>query len=273
MPGGGSCADSRRLWDGIMDGMQRIVEAEADSGNRRILGAPWVLWRFTADDDREGLIRGVHQDVVSRWLSSRSNLTVDEERMHLAVHEVGHAFAMHATGMAYGNIKVSLFQDSREGQTPFYQRALTERRDLPRTAREAAMMTLGGWVAATIWMRSTITAGGRLLSDDPLNLCDAQMTALDDHYQLMCFATEPLAVYLYGEVQPPKDWEHDVIAVDAVVQELGEMLTGRWPQVLELAQLVARDGHASMWTITQALGSPGWASAGDEVRGGVAETR
>ena len=270
-PGGGSCADIRRLRDGIMDGMQRIVEAEADSGNRRILGAPWELWRSTADDDRDGLIRGLHQDVVSRWLSTRSNLTDDEEQMHLAVHEVGHAFAMHATGMAYGNIVIPHPSEPRDGQTRFYQRAFAERRELPRTAREAAMLTLGGWVAATVWMRSTTTADGRLLSDDPLNICDAQMMALDDHYQLMCFVTDPLTVYLYGDVQPPKGWEHDVITVDTIAQELDGMLTSRWARVMDLTQSVQRDGHASMEAITQTLGTPGWAeatTAGDWVAGG-----
>ena len=65
--------------------------------------------------------------------------------MLLAVHEAGHTFAMHATGRKYGEITINpRSPESRDGRTGLKQLARAERRELPRTAREAATLAPGG---------------------------------------------------------------------------------------------------------------------------------
>ena len=65
--------------------------------------------------------------------------------MLLAVHEAGHTFAMHATGMEYGEITINpRSPESRDGQNRPEQPARAGRRELPRTAREAGTLAPGG---------------------------------------------------------------------------------------------------------------------------------
>ncbi|MEY9912824.1 hypothetical protein ABIA35_009091 [Catenulispora sp. MAP12-49] len=244
-----------RPTDVIMGGMA-YDKAVAESGNTRVLGAPWQCWK--SNGGSEALTRYLPEAVVSRYLDRGCGLTADQQRTHLAIHEAGHTFAMHAVGMAYGKIVINSSAELLEGRTDLHRLAHAEWRELPRTAREVALLALGGWVAAETWLELT-TVNGRRLREDPLNVCHAQITAADDHYDLMCFPTPRPTAYLYGNVQEPGDWEGDVIAIEAVRGNLIKMFLSRWPQLIELAEKASREGGATTDIIAKTLGDPGWA--------------
>lgn len=231
--------------------------AVAESGNARVLGVPWQRWE--PGGGSEILLRYMAADDVDQYMKKGCTLTDDEQQMLLSVHEVGHSFAMHAVGMDYGEIGINPESpESRDGRTDLQRFGRAEWRELPRTAREAAMLALGGWVATETWLDLTFVSA-RKLRDDKLNVCHAQIKAADDHYSLMCFPTPRLTAYLYGEVQPPEDWKGDVIVIETLARDMTAMFRSRWPRVTELAETVVRARGATVGTITEALGEPGWA--------------
>lgn len=231
--------------------------AVADSGNTRVLGAPWQRWKRAGGS--EVLFRYMDAATVERCLKGACTLRDDEQKTLLAVHEVGHMFAMHAMGLEYGGIVINPESPGpRDGRTDLQQFARAEWRELPRTAREAAMAALGGWVATETWLE-LVTVNGRKLREDKMNVCRAHLAAADDHYDLMCFPTPRPTAYLYGRVQPPDDWQGEVIVVERLVEELTEMLVFRWPRVIQLATAVLTMKGAEVKVITEALGDPGWA--------------
>jgi len=247
-----------RYTAGAIIGVVTFDVALADSGNTRILGAPWQPWR--PGGGSEILFRYMDAATVDQYRTGACTLTDEERQMLLAVHEVGHAFAMHAVGMDYGEIRINLeAPESRVGRTDLHRLARAERRELPRTAREAAMLALSGWVATETWLELTIV-NGRKLREDKLNVCHAQIAAADDHYNLMCFPTPRLTAYLYGAVQQPDDWQGEVIVVECLVQELTAMFVSRWERVIHLAKTTLTANGAAVEIITQVLGAPGWAS-------------
>jgi hypothetical protein len=231
--------------------------AVADSGNTRVLGPPWQRWE--PGGGSEVLFRYMDPATVEQYLQGACALTAGEQQVLLAVHEVGHAFAMHAAGLEYGEITFSPESpEPRDGRTDLQRLAGAEWRELPRTAREAAMLALGGWAATETWLE-LVTVNGRKLREDKLNVCHAQIAAADDHYDLMCSPTPRPTAYLYGRVQPPEDWQGEVIVVERLTQELTAMLVSRWPKVIQLANTVLTAEGATVEAITDTLGDPGWA--------------
>jgi hypothetical protein len=79
--------------------------AVADSGNIRVLGAPWQRWE--PGGGSEILFRYLDAATAGQYLKGACPLTAGEQQMLLAVHEVGHTFAMHATGLDYGETTIN----------------------------------------------------------------------------------------------------------------------------------------------------------------------
>ena len=75
----------------------------------------------------------------------------------------------------------------------------------------------------------------------------------------MRFPTPQPTAYLYGAVQPPQDWQGEVIVVERLRRELTAMFVSRWPKVIQLAGTVTMTWGASVEIITETLGDPGWA--------------
>jgi hypothetical protein len=229
--------------------------AVADSGSIRVPGAPWQ--RREPGGSSEVLFRYMDAATAGQHLKGACPLTAGEQQMLLAVHEAGHTFAMHATGLEYGEITINpRSPESRDGRTGLKQLARAERRELPRTAREAATLAPGGWVATETWLE-VATASRTKLREDKLNVCHAQIAAADDHYNLMCFPTPQLTAYLHGAVQPPDDWQSEVIVAERLRQELTAMFVSRRPKVIQLAETVTMTRDASVEIITETLGDPG----------------
>jgi hypothetical protein len=142
--------------------------------------------RWMPGGGSEILFRYIDAATVDQYVKGACTLTGDERQMLLTVHEVGHAFAVHAVGLEYGEINFNPESpEPRDGRTDLQRLAQAEWREPPRTAREAAMLTLGGWVASETWLELAVV-NGRKLREDKLNVCFAQIAAADDHYDLMC---------------------------------------------------------------------------------------
>jgi hypothetical protein len=238
-----------------MDGVS-IQTAVAESGNTRVLGSPWR--RYEPGGGSEILLRYANSDMVNRYMHGERGLTGELERMFLAVHECGHAFAMHATGMPYGGVTISDGPEPRDGRSDLHRLARADRLDLPRTALEATMLALGGWVSSETWLELTVVDGHRLRANE-LNRVHAHVAAADDHYNLMCFPTPSPTVYLYGRVQAPDGWRGEMIAIDGITTSLTTLMLLRWPQLMRLATLVVQQGTATTQEITDMLGASGWA--------------
>lgn len=114
------------------------------------------------------------------------------------------------------------------------------------------------WVASETWLELVVVNGTKL-REDKLNVCFAQIAAADDHYDLMCFPSPRRTAYLHGAVQPPDDWQGEVIVVERLRQDLTAMFVSRWPRMTQLADRVLTARGASVQMITEVLGDPGWA--------------
>jgi len=135
--------------------------AVADSGNIGVPGAPWQ--RREPGGGSEVLSRCMDAATAGQYLKGACPLTAGEQQMLLAVHEAGHTFAMHATGMEYGEITINPGSpESRDGRTGLKRPGRAERRELPRTAREAAMLARGGWAATETWLEVATASGTKL---------------------------------------------------------------------------------------------------------------
>jgi hypothetical protein len=234
-----------------------LDEAVAQSGNKRLIAPPW--WRCALGANSDVLFRYMAEATVRQYVETGCPLTDDQEQMLLAVHEVGHTFAMHAVDLEYGEITINPQQpESSAGGRRLRQLARAQWCEPPRTAHEVAVLALGGWVASETWMDLT-TVNGKKLRDNPLNVCRAQVAAADDHYDLMRFPTPRATAYLYGQVPTQQHWDGDVIMIEQLTQAMIVMYRSRWSRVIELTESVLRDKGATVQAITNVLGTPGWA--------------
>jgi hypothetical protein len=216
---------------------------------RRVAGA----WREQNYDGRRGVFLGWTDDrsMTPKQLGAR--LSNQEKRTLVAVHEVGHATANHALGLALG--PVELLTDAPEalgdGILLRLGKATWAERE-PRAAWETATTAMAGWAAGQLWLNEY----GQL---DEYTSLYIQFAVIGDHDWLLNIPTLRPTAYLYGTDRAPEQWNGQLLNMVEVVQQAMRILHSRWTDILKLSDELERNNALSPQAIMKVLEEPGWA--------------
>jgi hypothetical protein len=218
------------------------------SGNKRVVGGWWWEW----DDGDGGVYRGRQPAGVPLTIGQLSaGLSGDDERMLVAVHEVGHVAAIHGLGLGFGSVQIPQAPKALDAAGTVTQLGLTEFPEQDITGHQSAMVSLGGWVATEVWLREE-----RKFSLE--RSLFVQTYAAHDHHVLLHRRITAPAAFHYGVPPSRPGWTGQTVDVDAVCRGLKATIRSRWSDLNDLAEIVARERSASPERVSQTLGTPGW---------------
>jgi hypothetical protein len=235
-----------------------VEVAFADSGNARVLGAPW--WKAKHGPDSFALYFMLSLGTVVRMYEEGTGLDAQAERVLLALHEAGHATIVNGLGLEVGGLRINSDRPQTFGGRPALARYASIDIEFPTTGPAVAAVALAGWLAAEAWL--TMCNGGARPSVDSTSLAFAYLGAADDHDFIVGRKTDEPTAYLYGRALPPAGWDGRVVVVDEIARTVGRLLTEdsqRFERMVYLAQHAVGTGTVPRDAVAQILEPPGWA--------------
>lgn len=235
-----------------------VEVAFADSGNARVLGAPW--WKAQHGPDSFALYCALPPSTVVRLHEEGSDLHAQAERVLYALHEAGHATIVNGLGLWVGDLRINPDQPQTFSDRPALARYASVDIEYPTSGPAVAAVALAGWLAAEAWL--TVCNGGARPSVDSTSLAFAYFSAADDHDFIVGRKTDEPTAYLYGRALPPAGWDGQVVVIEEIARTVGRLLTEdsqRFERMAHLAQHAVATGTVPSDAVAQILEPPGWA--------------
>ncbi|MBR7828702.1 hypothetical protein KDK95_20505 [Actinospica sp. MGRD01-02] len=223
-----------------------------ESGNIRVVAGSW----WEQDHGQGDLAVYLNRPEPGQVLTIGdlcAGLSEADERMLVAVHEVGHVAAIHGLGLDFGGTQIYPKDPeaigtqgivTQLGRTEFLEPAAV-------SAVQSATVSLSAWMAAELWL----SVEGK---ESQFHSWFVQSHAAHDHHVLLNRPTSELAAFLYGVAVAPRGWDGAVLSVDALTEQVRGALQSRWDELRALAEIVDTDGSADHEQIMESLGEPGW---------------